>query len=111
MTQKERVAILNPVFSGYDAPLDSKIQKPQKYGITYTRRAREILGGVPQNKQATYYLSVRLGKEREAELREALKGKEPCDWLREQVDRVIKRHKKAAPTAGTAETAPLEKSS
>jgi len=110
MTQKERVMILNPVFTGYDAPLDSKIQKPQKYGITYTRKARDLLGGVKQSKQPIYYLSVRMDKGKEAALREALGDKEPCDAAREWIERVIKRSKKAAPTAPPVETASLEKS-
>jgi hypothetical protein len=91
VTQKERVEVLNPVFPGYDAPLDSKVQRPQRYGVTYTHAARALLNGVSGSRQKIYYLSTRMSKERETQLREALKVKEPADWLREQIDRVIKR--------------------
>lgn len=43
MTQKERVAILKTMFAGYDAPLDSKLQRPSQYGVTYTKAARRLL--------------------------------------------------------------------
>lgn len=91
MTQKERVAILKEHFSGYDAPLDSKVMRPQQYGITHTAKARQLLQGCKKEKSPVYKLTIRLDRGQEDELRKALKGKEPTEWLREIIQRKIER--------------------
>lgn len=90
MNQKERVEILHPIFPGYDNPLDSKCQNPERYGVTRTRAAREALLGIKKKGSETYYLSTRMSREREAQFRAAI-NKEPPEWLREQIDRAIEK--------------------
>lgn len=91
MTQRERVEIIRAHYPGYDAPLDSKVNRPQIYGITLTAGARQLLQGAKKQKSPVYKLTIRLDRQRETELRLALKGKEPADWVREMIDRKIKK--------------------
>lgn len=90
MIQRERVEILRSHYPGYDAPLDSKAHNPQIYGVTLTAAARELLRGGAKKKAPVYKLTIRLDREREAQLRAALKGKEPADWVRERIEQKIK---------------------
>ena len=91
MTQKERVTILRELFPGYDAPLDSKVMRPAQYGVTHTAKARELLNGSKKEKAPVYKLTIRLDRGQESELRKALNGKEPADWVREMIQRKIER--------------------
>lgn len=91
MTQSERVKIIKAQYPGYDTPLDSKVNRPQVYGITLTTGARQLLQGSKKQKSPVYKLTIRLDRQRETELRLALKGKEPADWVREMIDRKIKK--------------------
>lgn len=91
MTQRDRVNIIKAHYPGYDTPLDSKVNRPQIYGITLTAGARQLLQGAKKQKSPVYKLTIRLDRQRETELRLALKGKEPADWVREMIDRKIKK--------------------
>lgn len=98
MNQKERVEILRQQYPGYDRPLDSKAHKPQTYGITLTTAARELLRGEKKKNAPVYKLTIRLDRGKERELRAALKGREPADWVRERIDQKIFRS--THPTGG-----------
>ena len=91
MNQKERVDLLRQHFPGYDAPLDSKAMRPQIYGISHTSKAREILKGCKKEKSPVYKLTIRLDRGQEKDLRNALKGKEPAEWVREMICRKIEK--------------------
>lgn len=93
MTQKERVAILRQEFEGYDPPLDSKVMRPSRYGITLSSKARKLLKS-EKKKAPVYKLTIRLDREQEEELRKALNGREPAEWVREMAQREIMTHRK-----------------
>lgn len=43
MTDKERVKTIKAVYTGYDRPLDSKVKKPEKYGIQLIPEAAALI--------------------------------------------------------------------
>lgn len=43
MTDKERVKTIKAVYTGYDRPLDSKVKKPEKYGIMLIPEAAALI--------------------------------------------------------------------
>jgi hypothetical protein len=63
MTQKEEVTLLRKSFRGMNAPLRSKINKPDVYGIALTAKAKGILraaeGRVDEKRTLPSRLTVR----------------------------------------------------
>lgn len=75
MTDKERVKVIKAVFTGYDRPLDSKVKRPEKYGIQLIPEAANLI--TPPNEQKApekrskgraVKITVRLSKTRRSDL-------------------------------------------
>lgn len=117
MTPKERVKVLRTAgFTGYDRRLDSKVQKPDKYGVELTINANTALEAVatglksietaneckrPSDRhKAAKRISHRLTAERRQEVDNAIKS---CGygtvqgWLEVCVYRLLAEAKRKAP--------------
>lgn len=82
MTQTERVAIIGAFFPGYDAPLDSKCERPKYYGVMRTPQANAL---IRKAEPPIYKFTVRL-KRKDHQLMFLLKElgyKNIAQWIEE----------------------------
>ena len=102
MTDKERVKTIKAVYTGYDRPLDSKVKKPEKYGIMLIPEAAALITAPNAQKRAytrpasrAVKITVRMSKTRRTALQRLCRanGTTVQDFL---LDYIIESIEKAA---------------
>ena len=102
MTDKERVKAIKAVFKGYDKSLNSKVKKPEKYGIALIPEAQKLIDTPdapksPERRSASRAskITIRISKTRRAALQRLCRanGTTVQDFL---LDYIIESIEKAA---------------
>lgn len=117
MTQTERVEIIRAHFPGYDAPLDSKCEKPKYYGVMRTPQANAL---IREAEPPVYKFTVRLPRKSHQVmfLLKELGYRNIAEWINECINDLWRRFeekRKTVPGAngngladGNGDESPLE---